>query len=137
MLTHCALSEIPLSSVSVIEPGGVDTDIMANMVAQGLGGHEEVLKNPEVDDIDKTLSSCFDHKDIYHVSLRDDSHSQTPDDIADLILRVATDDKPHFRYQTSQVMSHNAKTGVLNLIPVGVNRGPRPQVLTLHPRVST
>ena len=29
------------------------------------------------------------------------------------------------------------KTGVLNLTPVGVNRGPHPQVLTLHPRVST
>ena len=30
-----------------------------------------------------------------------------------------------------------AKTGVLNLTPVDVNRGPHPQVLTLHPRVST
>ena len=27
------------------------------------------------------------------------------------------------------------KPGVLNLTPVGVNRGPHTQVLTLHPRV--
>ena len=27
---------------------------------------------------------------------------------------------------------YTANTGVLNLIPVGVNRGPHPQVLTLH-----
>ena len=33
--------------------------------------------------------------------------------------------------------AYTAKTGVLNLTPVGVNRGPHPQVLTLHPRVST
>ena len=32
---------------------------------------------------------------------------------------------------------NNAKTGVLNSTPVGVNRGPHPQVLTLHPVVST
>ena len=32
---------------------------------------------------------------------------------------------------------YTAKTGVLNLTPVGINRGPHPQVLTLHPRVST
>ena len=32
---------------------------------------------------------------------------------------------------------YTAKTGVLNLTPVGVNRGPHPQVLTLHRRVST
>ena len=32
---------------------------------------------------------------------------------------------------------NTAKTGVLNLTPVGVNRGPHPQVLTLHHRVST
>ena len=33
--------------------------------------------------------------------------------------------------------SCTAKTGVLNLTPVGVNRGPHSQVLKLHPRVST
>ena len=33
-------------------------------------------------------------------------------------------------------MGYTAKTGVLNLTPVGVNRGTHPQVLTLHPRVS-
>ena len=27
------------------------------------------------------------------------------------------------------------KTGVLKMTPVGVNRGPQPQVLKLHPRV--
>ena len=35
------------------------------------------------------------------------------------------------------VQLYTAKTGVLNLTPVGVNRVPHPQVLTLHTRVST
>ena len=37
----------------------------------------------------------------------------------------------------SEKRPYTAKIGVLNLTPVGVNRGPHPQVLTLHPRVST
>ena len=92
-----------ITSVSIIEPGQVFTDIGANMVAQGLGGHENVLKHPDVNDIDKALSSCFDRKDIYQVARLDASNAQTPEDIAELILQVATDEKPHFRYQTSRV----------------------------------
>ena len=34
------------------------------------------------------------------------------------------------------VFQYTAKTGVLNLTPVGVNRGPHPQLLTLHPSVN-
>ena len=30
------------------------------------------------------------------------------------------------------IIGYTAKTGVLNLTPVGVNRGPHPQVLTLY-----
>ena len=32
---------------------------------------------------------------------------------------------------------YSVNTGVLNLTPVGVNTGPHPHVITLHPGVST
>ncbi|XP_030828865.1 retinol dehydrogenase 8 [Strongylocentrotus purpuratus] len=88
--------------VSVIEPAGVSTAIMENMIAQRLGGHAEIERNTSTTDIDGTLSKCFDNPDIYHPELLATSDLQNPSDIAEVILKVATTDKPHFRYQTSE-----------------------------------
>ena len=90
--------------MSVIEPGVViNTPLNDNMIAQGLGGHEEVLQNPDISDLDKMLTSWQDQKDIFNPSLLGAAQAQQPDDIAELILRVATEEKPHFRYQSSKV----------------------------------
>ena len=91
------------NSVSVIEPGVVNTAINEHMKAQGLGGHEEVLQNPDINDLDKMLTSWLDHLDVSFPSLFGPAQAQQPEDIADLILRVATEEKPHFRYQSSKV----------------------------------
>nr|XP_054765822.1 retinol dehydrogenase 8-like [Lytechinus pictus] len=90
-------------SVSVIEPGGVDTAITENMIAQRLGGQAEIQRNKNTTNIDLTLSRCFEHVDIYHPDIIGLPILQKPSDIAQLILKVATADKPHFRYQSSEV----------------------------------
>ncbi|XP_054766177.2 retinol dehydrogenase 8-like [Lytechinus pictus] len=90
-------------SVSVIEPGAVDTAITENMIAQRLGGQAEIQRNKNTTNIDLTLSKCFEHVDIYHPDIIGLPILQKPSDIAQLILKVATADKPHFRYQSSEV----------------------------------
>ncbi|XP_072174736.1 retinol dehydrogenase 8-like [Diadema setosum] len=95
--------------VSVIEPGGVNTAIMENMIAQQLGGRQSIRSHPNVGDTDRTLSTCFDHGEDFHSDLLSPSQIQEPDDIAKLILRVATEEKPHFRYQTSQACRNLAE----------------------------
>lgn len=93
---------------------------MENMIAQRLGGHAEIERNTSTTDIDGTLSRCFDNPDIYHPELLEASCCQNPSDIAEVILKAATSDKPHFRYQTSEVNFRSTLLGFEKLCGWGM-----------------
>ncbi|XP_071491610.1 retinol dehydrogenase 8-like [Diadema antillarum] len=92
--------------VSVIQAGGVRTSIMDTMVKMGMGGpgSKGVSDHPDVHEIDRRLSTYRDH---------DLEWSQCPavsaEEIAEVILRAATDERPHFRYQVSEPVEAIAK----------------------------
>jgi NAD(P)-dependent dehydrogenase (short-subunit alcohol dehydrogenase family) len=84
--------------VSVVEPGAVNTSFVASVSdkAGGLLGAEE---DPYRAILMRYLGATREAFD----------GGQTGDDVAEVILRAATDEQPHFRYQTSSVSRAVAK----------------------------
>eukprot|EP00057_Strongylocentrotus_purpuratus_P005330 XP_003730715.1 PREDICTED: retinol dehydrogenase 8 [Strongylocentrotus purpuratus] len=88
--------------VSLIQPGAVSTPINETMVSSGLGGlgSKSISDNPDVHEIDRKLSMYRDH-DLEWSKCP----SITAEDVAHVVLRAATDVKPHFRYQTQEAVA--------------------------------
>jgi NAD(P)-dependent dehydrogenase (short-subunit alcohol dehydrogenase family) len=78
-------------SVSVVEPGGVATAFVDNVRAS----------NPPVLTAAAPYDALFEAYMARTMAAFDDA--QTPDGVAEVILRALTDDEPRFRYQTSAV----------------------------------
>ena len=76
------------------------TPIMDAMIASDLGGHgsKGISDHPDVHEIDRKLSTYRDH---------DLEWSKCPaitaDEFAEVVLKAVTDERPHFRYPTSEV----------------------------------
>ena len=85
----------------MIEPGPVETKIGDSMRLLGLGGAEVIREDPNVEAIDKELVSCWDDEVNWQTC-----PTQSAEDVAKVVLKAATDEKPHMRYQTSEV--HNS-----------------------------
>ncbi|XP_041477412.1 retinol dehydrogenase 8-like [Lytechinus variegatus] len=87
--------------VSLIQPGGVITPMGETMIAKDLGGagSKGISDHPDVHEIDRKLSRYRDH-DLEWSKCP----SITADDVAKVVLRAATDVKPHFRYQTQEAV---------------------------------
>ncbi len=84
--------------VSIVEPGAVNTNFV-DTVASGAGGLFADKDDPYRPILDRYLSATREHFDA----------GQTGDDVAVVIIKAATDDPPHLRYQTSPVSHGVAK----------------------------
>lgn len=84
--------------VSLVEPGAVNTSFVASVSDKASG-----LLGAEDDPYRKILMA-------YLGATREAfDGGQTGDDVAEVIVKAATDDEPHFRYQTSAVARAVAK----------------------------
>ncbi|XP_030848462.1 retinol dehydrogenase 8 [Strongylocentrotus purpuratus] len=88
--------------VSLIQPGGVISPIGDTMIANDLGGvgSKGISDHPDVHEIDRKLSMYRDH-DLEWSKCP----SMTAEDVAHVVLRAATDVKPHFRYQPQEAVA--------------------------------
>ncbi|MFY9614334.1 MAG: SDR family oxidoreductase [Candidatus Dormiibacterota bacterium] len=84
--------------VSIVEPGAVNTNFV-NTVARGAGPLFADKSDPYRPILDRYLSATQEHFDA----------GQTGDDVAAVIVKAATDERPHLRYQTSPVAHGVAK----------------------------
>jgi NAD(P)-dependent dehydrogenase (short-subunit alcohol dehydrogenase family) len=85
--------------VSIIEPGAVNTNFVAT-VAGGAGDLLSETDDPYRPLLDRYLTATQQHFDA----------GQVGDDIAAVIVKAATDDPPHLRYQTSATSRQVATT---------------------------
>lgn len=94
--------------VSVIEPGPVLTQFIANLGGLALRSEEELAIDPYADPLNKYLIA---------VRGRFNDVGQTGEDIAQIIVEAATAEQPNFRYQTSDAV--RGMTGMKFVDPTG------------------
>ena len=81
-------------AISLIEPGPVNTNFVASVVAT----RQEPA--PELKEVYDPMLAAY----IGGSQERFATMGQTPDEVAQVIIEVATTERPHFRYTTSEMM---------------------------------
>ena len=89
--------------MSTIQPGPVHTKFGENLAVNDLPTFDFALQLDPSDPVRRSVEKCSSV-----LSKGFDNNPQEPGDIADVIHRAITDDRPHFQYPTSQFRAQYA-----------------------------